>query len=79
MKMFMPAAKRPKLFVPCCECSNLHISIDEVHADGTIFCSSSDDGDLKLPHGYYSELLGSPTGNWLLDVLYVRSLAIHLP
>lgn len=63
MKMFMPAAKRPVLFVPCCKCSNLHIKLDEVHAGGNIFCCSSDhDGDVELPHGYYSDLLCSPIG-----------------
>ena len=66
MKMFMPAARRPTVFVPCCKCTNLHIRLDEVYAGSTIFCSAFDD-DLQLPLDYYSELLGSPTGNWIVD------------
>ena len=58
MKMFMPAAKRPILFVPCCECCKLHITLDEVSAGGTIICLS-DGNDLELPHGYYRDLLCS--------------------
>ena len=58
MKMFMPAAKRPILFVPCCECCKLHITLDEVSAGGTIICLS-DGNDLELPYGYYRDLLCS--------------------
>ena len=54
MKVFMPAAKRPILFVPCPLCPTLHVSLNDVHSGDTIFCALSDDA--ALPAGYYSDL-----------------------
>ena len=54
MKVFMPAAKRPILFVPCPLCSTLHVSLNDVHSGDTIFCPLSN--DTALPAGYYSDL-----------------------
>ena len=57
MKVFMPAAERPVLFVPCPLCPILHITLKRVYEGCTIYCPSSDDA--RLPHGYYSNLLPS--------------------
>ena len=54
MKVFMPAAKRPILFVPCPLCPTLHVSLNDVHSGDTIFCPLSN--DTALPAGYYSDL-----------------------
>ena len=54
MKVFMPAAKRPILFVPCPLCLTLHISLHDVQSGNTIFCPLSD--DTALPIGYYSDI-----------------------
>ena len=54
MKVFMPAAKRPILFVPCPLCPTLHVSLNDVRSGDTIFCPLSD--DTMLPTGYYSEI-----------------------
>ena len=54
MKVFMPSAKRPILFVPCPLCSTLHISLNDVQSGDTIFCPLSN--DTALPAGYYSDL-----------------------
>ena len=54
MKVFMPAAKRPILFVPCPLCPTLHVSLNDVQSGDTIFCPLSD--DTALPTSYYSDL-----------------------
>ena len=54
MKVFMPSAKRPILFVPCPLCPTLHISLNDVHSGDTIFCPLS--SDTALPAGHYSDL-----------------------
>ena len=54
MKVFMPAAKRPILFVPCPLCRTLHVLWSDVCSGDTIFCSRSN--DTALPTGYYSDL-----------------------
>ena len=54
MKVFMPAAKRPILFVPCPLCPTLHVSLNDVRSGDTIFCPLSD--DTMLPTGYYSDI-----------------------
>ena len=61
MKVFMPAAKRPVLYVPCPLCATLHVSLSDVCSGDTIFCPLSD--DTALPSGYYSDLL---VGNLLV-------------
>ena len=58
MKVFMPAAKRPILFVPCPLCPTLHVLLSDVCSGDTIFCPHSN--DTSLPTGYYSDL---STGN----------------
>lgn len=55
MKVFMPAAKRPVLFIPCPLCSTLHITLKQLYEGYTIFCPLS--GDDSLVRGYYSDLL----------------------
>lgn len=54
MKIFMPSAKRPILFVPCPLCPTLHVSLNDVHSGDTIFCPLSNDTALRT--GYYSDL-----------------------
>ena len=54
MKVFMPAAKRPVLFVPCPLCPTLHVSLSDVCSGDSIFCPLSD--DTALPTGYYSDV-----------------------
>ena len=57
MKVFMPAAKRPILFVPCPLCPNLHVQLSDVCSRDTIFCPHfNDTNDPALPTGYYSDL-----------------------
>ena len=65
MKVFMPAAKRPLLFVPC---STLHIPLQDVHNGNTIFCPKS--GDAALPSGYYGDLVpsGMQVAGWLINI-----------
>ena len=55
MKVFMPATKKPALFVPCDLCSTLHITLKQVYNGDTIFCPLSDN-DSGLS-GYYGDLL----------------------
>lgn len=55
MKVFMPAAKRPVLFIPCPLCSTLHITLKQLYEGYTMFCPLS--GDDSVLHGYYSDLL----------------------
>ena len=54
MKVFMQAAKRPILFVPCPLCPTLHVLLSDVCSGDTIFCPHSN--DTSLPTGYYSDL-----------------------
>ena len=54
MKVFMRAAKRPILFVPCPLCPTLHVLLSDVCSCDTIFCPHSN--DTALPTGYYSDL-----------------------
>ena len=55
MKVFMPAAKKPTLFVSCVLCNALHITLQQVQDGVTVYCpSSTDDSPL---HNYYSEFL----------------------
>ena len=55
MRVFMPAAKRPVLFIPCPLCSTLHITLKQLCEGYTIFCPLS--GDDSVVHGYYRDLL----------------------
>ena len=58
MKVFMPAAKRPTLFVPCPLCPTLHVLLNDIQSGDTIFCPLSY-YDTALPTGYYSDLSSS--------------------
>ena len=55
MKVFMPAARRPALFISCNKCSKLHITIKQVRDGDTVFCPSSTDDSPMC--NYYSDLL----------------------
>ena len=55
MKVFMPATRRPVLFVPCPLCPTLHITLKQLYAGDIIFCPLS--GDDPVLHNYYSNLL----------------------
>ena len=59
MKVFMPAAERPVLFVPCPLCPVLHITLKQLYEGYAVFCPLS--GDDSVLHGYYSDLLPSPS------------------
>lgn len=63
MKVFMPATKKPALFVPCSLCSTLHIPLDDVHRDRTIFCPNSN--DTPLSSGYYQDLRAASSGSYI--------------
>ena len=65
MKVFMPAAKRPALFVPCPMCSTVHITLKQVYDGKSVFCPlSSNDSVLN---NYYSDLLpNASTGNRMM-------------
>ena len=54
MKVFMPAAKKPALFIPCDLCSTLHITLKQVYDGDTVFCPLSGK-DIGLS-GYDSDL-----------------------
>ena len=62
MKVFMPAAKTPVLFVPCPFCPTVHITLKQVYDGESVFCPlSGDDSGLR---SYYSDLLpNASTGN----------------
>ena len=57
MEVFMPAAKRPVLFVPCPLCHILHITLKQVYEGYAVICPLS--GDDSVLHSYYSDLLPS--------------------
>lgn len=59
MKVFMPAAQRPALFIPCAMCNKLHITIKQVRDGNTIFCPSSSSTDDKPLYNHYSDLLSA--------------------
>lgn len=63
MEVFMPAAKKPVLLVPCALCSTLHITFSNVVNDNTIYCAIASSKDvLPLPAQYYSDLIQSKSG-----------------
>ena len=55
MNVFMPAAEKPVLFIPCPKCSTLHITLKQVHDGHTVYCPTSST-DIPL-YNYYSDLL----------------------
>ena len=57
MKAFMPAARKPCLFVPCNLCNVLHITLQQIQDGVTVYCPTSTD-DTPL-HNYYSDLLSA--------------------
>ena len=65
MKVFMPAAKRPALFVPCPLCSIIHITLKQVYDGKSVFCPLS--GEDSVLYNYYSDLLpNASTGNRMM-------------
>ena len=65
MKVFMPATKKPALFVPCSSCSTIHIPLDDVYRGKTIFCPKSNDA--PLPSGYYWDLISAVSGSYIFQ------------
>ena len=64
MNVFMPAAEKPILLIPCPKCSTLHITLKQVYKGHTIYCPLSNT-DIPL-YSYYSDLLpNSLTGETL--------------
>ena len=64
MKEVMPEVKKPVLMVPCPLCPHLHITLNEVSAGNTIFCTRrARSRDAELPLGYYAELIPSGSGD----------------
>ena len=57
MKVFMPAARKPHLFVSCNLCDVLHITLQQIQDGVIVYCPSSTD-DTPL-HNYYSDLLSA--------------------
>ena len=57
MKLFMPTARKPTLFVKCTMCDVLHITLQQIQDGVTVYCPSSTD-DTPL-HDYYSDLLSA--------------------
>jgi len=55
MKVFMPAAVQPVLFVPCPRCPILHITFSEVCAGGISYCSTFEEDIALCDH--YSDLM----------------------
>ena len=55
MKIFMPAAVQPLLFVPCPLCPILHITLTKVCAGGISYCSTFEE-DIAL-RDHYSDLM----------------------
>ena len=69
MKVFMPAAKRPALFVPCPFCPTVHITLKEVYDGESVFCPlSGNDSGLR---NYYSDLLPNASTGKTNDVLTI--------
>ena len=66
MKVFMPAARKPTLFVHCTMCDVLHITLQQVCDGVTVHCPSSKD-DTPL-HNYYSDLLSIAGEKFILAV-----------
>ena len=52
VKAFMPASQRPKCYIPCSLCPNLHLELDIIRADDKpLHCING-----KLSKNYYSDL-----------------------
>lgn len=64
MYVFMPAAEKPVLLIPCPKCYTLHITLKQVYKGHTIYCPLSNT-DIPL-YSYYNDLLpNSLTGKTL--------------
>ena len=51
-KTYMPASELPLRYVPCSQCTDLHLRLDDIRAtDKPLRCSEG-----KLPDDYYSDL-----------------------
>ena len=66
MDVFMPAAEKPVLLIPCSKCHTLHITLKQVHEGSTVYCPMSS-ADIPLC-SYYSDLLpNAQTGESITD------------
>ena len=66
MDVFMPAAEKPVLLIPCSKCNALHITLKQVYEGSTVYCPMSN-SDTPL-HSYYSDLLpNAQTGELITD------------
>jgi len=70
MKVFMPAAVQPVLFVPCPLCPILHITFTEVCAGGTLYCSTFEE-DIAL-RDHYRDLMLPLTGMIFCGIVHVH-------
>ena len=68
MNVFMPAAERPALLIPCSRCSTLHITLKQVYEGRTIYCPVSN-ADIPL-YNYYNDLLPNYQTGEILSVSY---------
>jgi len=51
-KAFMPASELPQCYVPCSQCSDLHLKLDGIRStDKPLRCFKG-----KLPEDYYSDI-----------------------
>ena len=74
MKVFMPAAKKPVLFVPCPFCPTVHIPLKQVYDGESVFCPlSGDDSGLR---NYYSDLLPNASTGKTIDVLHYMYIVV---
>lgn len=68
MKVFMSAAEKPVLFIPCSKCSTLHITLKQVYDGHTVYCPTSST-DIPL-YSYYSDLLpNASTGKTIVTIV----------
>ena len=66
MNVFMPAAEKPVLLIPCSKCCTLHITLKQVYEGRTVYCPLSN-ADIPL-YNYYSDLLpNAQTGELVVD------------
>ena len=76
MEVFMPAAERPVLLVPCLLCPILHITLKQVYEGYTVFCPSS--GDDSVLHDYYRDLLPRRLTGETKYTMYCNSVLLYM-
>ena len=65
-KTYMPASELPQRYVPCSQCSNLHLRLDDIRATHKpLRCIKG-----RLPDDYYSDLR-QYQGNYLCILIFV--------